>query len=410
MRLRSLLRAGLLVAAGAVALAVVWQWRPERQREGGAADVPALSLPEVSAERPAESVTRALDVLVSNNGRPLYRVHAAQHVDFVDGWNEWSGPPLGLVVYGREGEQDVVVSSERMRTTGAVDHPDEVRMIGSVVAELPGGGRFTAQRVDFDAVDGLVHTCRRSELVYAGIQVRSDCLEFRTAGSVSRGDALVAETLRMYGDLRLASAEDKAAGLPEGLAGAGEELLFRPGGEAVTLRGSPRLAFARAQVRADELVLDVDLQADHLRAVTGSGQARLRLESTAGAAGASESAEPAAAVQLRGDRLAISFGEDAALETVAAESIGTEGARLVLEGRGVLVAEAVVLAFFAALAWAGLRVMTVLQGSTLISLPWVPAAFVQSVIPLGALLFIAAELLALPETLRGGGGGGEERP
>jgi TRAP-type C4-dicarboxylate transport system, small permease component len=76
----------------------------------------------------------------------------------------------------------------------------------------------------------------------------------------------------------------------------------------------------------------------------------------------------------------------------------------------VLVAEAVVLAFFAALAWAGLRVMTVLQGSTLISLPWVPAAFVQSVIPLGAMLFIAAELLALPETLREGGGRGEERP
>ena len=65
----------------------------------------------------------------------------------------------------------------------------------------------------------------------------------------------------------------------------------------------------------------------------------------------------------------------------------------------VLLAEACVLSFFGVLAWAGLRVQIVLAGTTLVSLPWVPMAFAQSVIPIGALLFIAAELLSLPDAL-----------
>lgn len=73
----------------------------------------------------------------------------------------------------------------------------------------------------------------------------------------------------------------------------------------------------------------------------------------------------------------------------------------------VLVAEAFVVAFFAVVAWSGLRVLQVLAGSSLISLPWVPTAFAQSVIPIGAVLFIVARLLSLPEALaeRGAGAG-----
>lgn len=66
----------------------------------------------------------------------------------------------------------------------------------------------------------------------------------------------------------------------------------------------------------------------------------------------------------------------------------------------VLVAEACVLAFFGVLAWAGLRVLSVLTGTSLVSLPWVPASVAQSVIPIGAVLFIAAQLLSLPDALR----------
>jgi len=73
----------------------------------------------------------------------------------------------------------------------------------------------------------------------------------------------------------------------------------------------------------------------------------------------------------------------------------------------VLAAEAVVLSFFGVLAWAGVRVLTVLGGTTLVSLPWVPASFAQSVIPIGAVLFIAAELLTLPEALAVSAPGGD---
>jgi TRAP-type C4-dicarboxylate transport system permease small subunit len=59
-------------------------------------------------------------------------------------------------------------------------------------------------------------------------------------------------------------------------------------------------------------------------------------------------------------------------------------------------AEALVLAFFALLAWAGFEVVQVLRGDTLVSLRWVPVQLTQSVIPIGAVLFIVAELLSLP--------------
>jgi TRAP-type transport system small permease protein len=66
----------------------------------------------------------------------------------------------------------------------------------------------------------------------------------------------------------------------------------------------------------------------------------------------------------------------------------------------VLFAEICVIGFFALLAWTGWQVLQVLQGVYLISLPWVPVQLTQSVIPIGAALFIVAQLLSLPEVLR----------
>lgn len=62
-----------------------------------------------------------------------------------------------------------------------------------------------------------------------------------------------------------------------------------------------------------------------------------------------------------------------------------------------LVSEAFVIGFFALLAWTGYEVLLVLQGDTLVSLPEVSVQVTQSVIPIGAVLFIVAELLSLPE-------------
>ena len=64
------------------------------------------------------------------------------------------------------------------------------------------------------------------------------------------------------------------------------------------------------------------------------------------------------------------------------------------------VAEIIVLGFFVLMTWAGLKVLDVLEGETLVSLTWVPVQFTQSVIPIGAVLFILCELLSIPEYWR----------
>lgn len=54
--------------------------------------------------------------------------------------------------------------------------------------------------------------------------------------------------------------------------------------------------------------------------------------------------------------------------------------------------EAIVVSFFAVVAWAGWRVVGALDGFYMVSLPEVSQQFTQSVIPIGAVLFITAEL------------------
>ncbi len=61
-----------------------------------------------------------------------------------------------------------------------------------------------------------------------------------------------------------------------------------------------------------------------------------------------------------------------------------------------LLGEAIVMVFFVLMARAGFQVLEVLAGDRLISLTWVPVQLTQSVIPIGALLFILCQLLSLP--------------
>jgi TRAP-type C4-dicarboxylate transport system permease small subunit len=71
-----------------------------------------------------------------------------------------------------------------------------------------------------------------------------------------------------------------------------------------------------------------------------------------------------------------------------------------------LFAEAIVILFFVLLAYYGLQVMIVLQGEHLITLPEVPTTFTESAIPIGATMFVIAELLRLPDVLRAARGAG----
>ena len=65
-----------------------------------------------------------------------------------------------------------------------------------------------------------------------------------------------------------------------------------------------------------------------------------------------------------------------------------------------LVGEAIVLIFFFLMARAGFQVLDVLAGDTLISLTWVPIQVTQSIIPIGAILFMICQMLSLPGYLK----------
>ena len=62
--------------------------------------------------------------------------------------------------------------------------------------------------------------------------------------------------------------------------------------------------------------------------------------------------------------------------------------------------ELIVIGFFVLLVVTGMQVIEVLEGDMLVSLTWVPVQFTQSVIPIGAALFIICELISLPEYWR----------
>lgn len=64
-----------------------------------------------------------------------------------------------------------------------------------------------------------------------------------------------------------------------------------------------------------------------------------------------------------------------------------------------LFAELMVIAFFALVAWSGYEIMDVLATDRLVSLPDVPVNWVQSALPIGAVLIIVAELITLPAVL-----------
>ncbi|MEO8185961.1 MAG: TRAP transporter small permease subunit [Burkholderiaceae bacterium] len=65
----------------------------------------------------------------------------------------------------------------------------------------------------------------------------------------------------------------------------------------------------------------------------------------------------------------------------------------------VVFTEACVIGFFVLLAWVGLQVLDVLRYDMLVSLPDVSVRWTQSVIPVGAVLFVVAELLHLPHVM-----------
>jgi TRAP-type C4-dicarboxylate transport system permease small subunit len=64
-----------------------------------------------------------------------------------------------------------------------------------------------------------------------------------------------------------------------------------------------------------------------------------------------------------------------------------------------VLAELLVIGFFVLVGWMGYVILGVLATDHLVSLPDIPVSYVQSVVPISAVLIVAAELLALPLAL-----------
>jgi len=62
-----------------------------------------------------------------------------------------------------------------------------------------------------------------------------------------------------------------------------------------------------------------------------------------------------------------------------------------------ILSKIVVYGFLILLAYYGFLVLTLIKGETLVTLEWVPQTFVQSVIPIGSVLFIIAETIRIPK-------------
>lgn len=65
-----------------------------------------------------------------------------------------------------------------------------------------------------------------------------------------------------------------------------------------------------------------------------------------------------------------------------------------------VLSEVVTVGFFACLGGGGVALLPLLQGETLVSMPFIPTIAVQSVIPFAAALFVLAEVLSMPEAWR----------
>ncbi|MBE0619320.1 MAG: TRAP transporter small permease [Burkholderiales bacterium] len=64
-----------------------------------------------------------------------------------------------------------------------------------------------------------------------------------------------------------------------------------------------------------------------------------------------------------------------------------------------LLAEVLTIGFFLLMGWMGYQVLGVLDTDYLITMPSIPVSWVQSVVPISAVLIVAAELITLPKVL-----------
>jgi len=285
MRARSAFRLGFVAVAATVGLAVYTQWSPPGGQVAAGEEEPietaaprrVLETPESNRPSPVSAVTRSLSVTQVANDRERFTIKAEEQLDFTDGWQEWAAVELRISDAEGDGEP-VVVRGDRMQTSGDVGAFEEIQISDNVHATLPGGVEFRTRRVDWDRATGVVSNCRRNTLWFAGLEVKSDCLELATSGQDEGADTqLVARQLRLWGDLVIRSDPAVAeSSLPANLRGSAERLLMVPGGDTVLLEGDSRLDFLQGWLTGDQLTLELGAGGRSLRDVRASAGARLR--------------------------------------------------------------------------------------------------------------------------------------
>ena len=94
----------------------------------------------------------------------------------------------------------------------------------------------------------------------------------------------------------------------------------------------------------------------------------------------------------------------AALAMLMNAHLGFAGLLYGLPRRGrvalLILVEIIVLGSLGIVVWGGWAILGIFAGETLVSLRFIPRAFVQSALPIGAVLMIVARLLTLPERWR----------
>ena len=272
MRLAAFLRVAFVGIAVAVLWVVYLNWQPAAGPERSVDSVPIPAMP--ASDRSVRSHTETINFVKFRGNRRLYEIVADELLDFSDGWNTWAG--VRMRIFGKDGpDKDVVVVGDTMRTSGDDGDFNEIRIIGNVRAELPNDGYFETRRLNYDVVSGVVSNCNRSTLFYAGMESRGDCLHFQTAGDVTSGQDVVAEELRMWGNLTLQRGDGEGA-MPAGLRGRAEEMRVRPGGDQVRLQGAAELEMNQASIRGDDIILDMGSAVSEVRGIEAIGDARVR--------------------------------------------------------------------------------------------------------------------------------------
>lgn len=235
--------AGLGIAFLGIVVAA-WILRPVREDGGPALPIPKLGdLPDLFRQRPSLLSTGFIFV-GTEEGKPLYRVAAAELVGFEEGWIVLRG--VRLTLFDPAGQADTLEGREARvhRERKAGELIGDVRLLGA------DGSIVSAPRVVFDARTRVAEFPDSVEAAWGGVALTAGTARVETVGrKLSLGGGV-----RMTLPLREGAAEEKAIHLF-----ADRARVDRAAGQAEAI-GRVRILGDPAWISAERLELDLDAQ------------------------------------------------------------------------------------------------------------------------------------------------------